>query len=473
MILVALAMVAIIAMAAMSIDLVTLYLAREEAQRSADAAALAAARIISVSGITGGGDPGVGNTANWKAICGPGGGSTSAGLATQVAQAVGGQNSVGSQAATVNVNYSTGGSTTTDCSSLGAAFAVNPLVTVQIQRQSIPTFFSRVWGVTGNTVTATATAEAFNPSDSATDSDGGSTGTLTPVQPRCVKPLFVPNYDPLNTSGCTTNCNKFVNQSNGNIVNPGISVNGTNANGVIGETFWLGANCTHTGTGCTARVTPIQANYAGNSYLKGPPNLLYYPGEAPSSTTAVPSCSAGGDLYEQAVAGCDQSTAYKCGTALANTIDMTQNPAKQNGDVTTGVQCLIHQGSTNGSQPDGQDVLVDSSFPFQIQAGSSNPLVSAGLASSTQISASNSIISLPIYDSGNTVGGSGSTNSVTVVGFLQVFINSVDDFDNINVTVINVAGCGNGSSGSVGTNPVFGSSPVPVRLVTTQTISSP
>ncbi len=53
MVLVALAMVAIIAMAALSIDVITLYLAREEAQRSADAAALAAARVISLSGMTG------------------------------------------------------------------------------------------------------------------------------------------------------------------------------------------------------------------------------------------------------------------------------------------------------------------------------------------------------------------------------------------------------------------------------------
>ena len=48
MLIVALAMVAIIGMAALSIDVITLYLAREEAQRAADAAALTAARVISV-----------------------------------------------------------------------------------------------------------------------------------------------------------------------------------------------------------------------------------------------------------------------------------------------------------------------------------------------------------------------------------------------------------------------------------------
>src|ERR1700686_3572700 len=71
MVLVAMGMVALIAMAALSIDVVTLYLAREEAQRAADAAALAAARVISVSGITGTADPDD-DASSWAAICGGG-----------------------------------------------------------------------------------------------------------------------------------------------------------------------------------------------------------------------------------------------------------------------------------------------------------------------------------------------------------------------------------------------------------------
>ena len=67
MVLVAVAMIAIIAIAALSIDVITLYLAREEAQRSADAAALAAVRILSVSGMTG--DPSNSRTL-WSAVCG-------------------------------------------------------------------------------------------------------------------------------------------------------------------------------------------------------------------------------------------------------------------------------------------------------------------------------------------------------------------------------------------------------------------
>src|ERR1035441_2188341 len=67
--LIAAAMVAIIAMAALSIDIGTLYQAKAEAQRAADAAALTGARVISISGITG--DPLNGGTdGSWADICG-------------------------------------------------------------------------------------------------------------------------------------------------------------------------------------------------------------------------------------------------------------------------------------------------------------------------------------------------------------------------------------------------------------------
>src|SRR5215470_1275310 len=88
MILVAAAMVAIIGMAVLSIDVVAQYVAKEEAQRSADAAALAAARVISLSGITG--DP-TNSSGHWGVICGSGG------VATLAAQAVAAQNIVGNQ----------------------------------------------------------------------------------------------------------------------------------------------------------------------------------------------------------------------------------------------------------------------------------------------------------------------------------------------------------------------------------------
>src|ERR1700693_165039 len=70
---VAITMVAIVSMAALAIDIGTLYQAKAEAQRAADAAALAAAQVISTSGITG--DPS--NTAGgWQNTCGTTGNAT-------------------------------------------------------------------------------------------------------------------------------------------------------------------------------------------------------------------------------------------------------------------------------------------------------------------------------------------------------------------------------------------------------------
>lgn len=246
MVLVALAMVAIIAMAALSIDVSTLYLAREEAQRSADAAALAAARVISISGMTG--DP-ANKASSWQAVCG---GANSP--ATQAAKAVATQSAVGNTVGTVNVTYSAAGTSSTDCSTFPAngAFSVNPLVTVQITRSSLPTFFSRIWGNSGNSVSATATAEVFNPSNAVAN---GITTKITPVQPRCVKPWVVPNLDPLKPS-CTGNC--VVDTTDGHIINPGISPGGGNATGVIGERFLLIPDCFYKfpAASCSLRSNP-------------------------------------------------------------------------------------------------------------------------------------------------------------------------------------------------------------------------
>ena len=71
-----------------------------------------------------------------------------------------------------------------------------------------------------------------------------------------------------------------------------------------------------------------------------------------------------------------------------------------------------------------------------------------------------------IFDNLNNPIAASGGSSVTVVGFLQVFINSADDNGNVNVTVLNVSGCGkNVASGTVA---IKGTSSVPVRLITPQ-----
>lgn len=488
MVLVAVAMIAIIAMAALSIDVITLYLAKLETQRSADAAALAAAKIIALSGITG--DPSNG-TSNWGSICG---GSTSS--ATQVAQAVAQQNSVGTIAVpttSVTVTYSAGSggaviTSSPDCTALSTnAFGVNPLVTVKIVRANLPNFFSRIWGNAGTSVSASATAEAFNPSDSGTTGNQ-TTGTLTPVQPRCVKPWVLANRDPLNPapitcasglcycdqSGGPGSCNAIVNLTDGSIVHPGISTGGTGTNGIIGETFWLSANCMHDPNTCNLRTTTMKANFTGGpdgGNLEWAPNLLYLPGQVGTAVNAVPSaCSSGGN-YETAIVGCDQPTNYSCGIPPSsnpnpNIVDLSINP---NGPTADAAQCVIYQGTPGDiTASSGQDYFgtfaAPGSYPFQILSGSNTPLGKSGLTGSA-VTTSPSIVSLPIYDDTSATLTSGVATNVTFVGFLQVFINAFDAKGNLFVTVLNVAGCGNGSPTPVGA-PIIGNSPLPVRLIT-------
>lgn len=443
MILVAVAMVAIIAMAALSIDVTTLYLVREEAQRSADAAALAAARVLSLSGVTGDPDNVQGSlpSSPWPAACS---------AATQVAQAVANQNAVGGTVAnTVTVTFLYNG-TTTDCTSTTGGFAINPQVQVKVIRQGLPTFFSRIWNRGSNSVSATATAEVFNPSNSGTIAPNG----IVPVNPRCVKPWIVPNRDPENAGA------PFVSLTDGSIQNPGIQLYpGTGTGAVIGERFAFVADCLTGNPDCRHGAGSGLIDNPPGFNQQGPGTLDYVPALIGGTANAVPGCATGSD-YQEATAGCDQSTVYACGIIGGGAqADLTFNPGKVNGDTATATQCLIHQGT-------GQDVLDSTVFPFRIQAGSGNPVVTNAV-----ITFSNSIVTVPIYDdtqgTANPVPFAVDQPPVTIVGFLQVFINGMDAISgNLNVTVLNVAGCSNTATASTPT--VSGTSPVPIRLITPQ-----
>jgi hypothetical protein len=453
MALVAVSLVAIIAMAALSIDIGTLYQAKAEAQRAADAAALTAARVISISGITG--DPAIGNTdGSWADICG---GATSP--ATLAAINVAQQNLISGVAvlsANVTVKYGSGsgGATTTDCTGAGANFGVNPVVTANVTSGKLPIFFARVFSLfgsnfSGTTVSASATAEVFNPSGSASLPSG-----MVPVQPRCVKPWIIPNHDPINAT-------TFLNLD-GSITTQGISQLGP---GVIGETFSLASDCASPGVAGTCALT---ANPPQGPPLPPANTARYIPAPVAATLGAIPSgpscaLTAG---YQSAIGGCDQSTVYACGVIGGSQADLTENPVNPTvvgGDTATATECLIHQLSGGNDQLAGFPAPV---FPFQIQAGFGNPLVQAGASTGVNanniITTSNSIVTLPIYD--GTALAVVASPPVTIVGFLQVFINTVDVAGNLSMTVLNVSGCG--SSVAAGTPSANGTSPVPVRLIT-------
>jgi hypothetical protein len=200
--LVAISMVSLLAMAALAIDVVTLYVARTEVQRAADAAALAGAKAIADSGVTTlpSGDGNLGNAI-----------TLAQSMATSAITAV--------LSATAPLNNPVAGNSPALVGLPAFNFVPNnnPTVTVVVQQTNLPTFFARIFGQTAATTSASATAEAYNPSNMA---------TFTPIAPRCVKPWLVVNKDP--GSGAA-----FISATGG--INSG--------SGVIGETFYLASGC--------------------------------------------------------------------------------------------------------------------------------------------------------------------------------------------------------------------------------------
>jgi hypothetical protein len=432
MIIVVIAMMSMLAMVALAVDVITLYAARSEAQRAADAAALAAAKMLVDAGVTG--DP---------TLINPTVQSTAQTLATQAAQSVAGQSGIAGRpiaAADVAVTFPNGGNS--------ASFAINPTVNVTVQNTNLPTFFARIWSRAALTVRATATAEGFNPSNSSTLNGG----TGVPVIARGVKPFLLPNCDPVNANNLGSNCGAgnatFFNVVTGALTNPGPA-----PAGIIGETFNVSSDC-GPGPACT---------------LGAPTAGLYYPVALPAATDACPStCGGGGTNFETDIE-CSNPTPISCSNAgptapIVNILppDTTVFPEGGGGPAQSGVECLIHQRPGNG-----MDTLASPiTYPLQIQVGNNHPLEGTPtLSSNDYITTSDSLVTVPVYD-GTAIPGPGG---VTIIGFLQVFINrawpagggpKAGSFD---ITIVNVAGCGSGATAA----PVYtgNSSAVPVRLI--------
>ncbi len=410
------------AMAALAIDVVTLYGARSEAQLAADSAALAGARVLANSGMTSDTTGGLAPAAE--------------ALATTVAKQVATSNDVGGRnlkPTEVNVSFN----------DTAPSFATNPHVTVQVQRTDVPTFFARIWGSTQVTVGASATAEAYNPSPPPAFATPGGGGP--PVAPICVKPWLLPNIDPTQTNPS----NPIFNPS-GAISNPGLVgqswPNATNLKGLYAGC----GDCSFSGGGITA-----------------PAPGAYYPGDPtyfPAPTQALPACSAGFiKPYQLAVAGCVQQP-ISCGsTALVN-IDVGAYGPTRDLDTVDAVKCLIHYNAPGDS--DSIDLTATPVPPFEFLGGNLNPVAGAV---GTDVLVSDSLVTIPVinYPPGTPF------NPVQVIGFLQVFLNPqtggalpppLPGPPQIPATIINMAGCGYSVTTA---QPILGngSSPVPVRLI--------
>ena len=422
------AIVLVLAMAALAIDVATLYLARSEAQRAADAAALAAARaFIVASTSTAPGDV------------------TAEGVATSVAQqqasaAVALNNIAGQPAQLVPPLASN--------PVLNFSNPSNPTVTVSVQQTGLPTFFSRIWSRAPNSVSATAVAEAYNPSASASNPG---------VNVQCVKPFIIPNKDPGNS------LDAFI-DPNGALVHPGRAA--PNGTGIVGELLTFNLDCPAAGCGVVPYHQPTATT---------PDQIDFVPAVLPAATSGVfcPSCAAGntGTQFENDISCCN-SAALACSTASGNTVtvDTTTVVSGSPGPLSNGLQCLIHKNPSSGMDSlDPQGFPAVSGSPFRFVAGANNPLLrppSPVVRSGELLATSDSVISLMISD-GPIVGG-----TVNVVGYMQVFI--VDEFPAVPGSppipqhftgyLLNVSGCGN--SARPGTAIVGGgAAPIAVRLI--------
>ncbi len=414
LVLVAVSLVVLLSVSALAIDLGMLYVARNEAQRAADAAALAGAYTFITSGCTSTGG------------CIAGGPQET--MALQQAEAVGAQNAIVGQAAQIQN------------SDISFTYPTpeEPQITVTVERNAargdaIPTIFAKMFGTTSAGVSATATAEAYNP-------EGAAPGSPQ-VGDNCVAPFLVPNCDANHYNSPTGNENKscasgypggyFIDPTTGGIVNDSPVSQG----GVIGQ--------------------PWQLHY-GNT---GPSN-----GAAPSQWYLVAyGNSQSGSNLRQYISQCTPMT-INCGDTL-----QTYN-GKSNGPVDQGVEDRIHASGLGMNQ--GQDTINTSTgLPFPITGGLNNP--TSGLVGKVYYGPSDSVVTVPVYD-GHALSAGGST--VTVVGFMQLFLqdanhSGTDDY--IDAVIMNVSGCGSGGAGAggAGAGPAApevvttGGAPIPIRLI--------
>jgi hypothetical protein len=418
--LVAVAMVSFVAMGALAIDLTSLYSARGEIQRAADAAALAGAKAFVDSGVTT--DPG---NANLQSIAQT--------MAQSYATAAAAQNLVAKGAPQL-VPAVPG----MDFSLLG-----NPRITVTLQRTGLPLFFARIWGSSFVSVSATAVAEAYNPSYS----QSGSTSFL-PSAPKCVKPLLIPNDDP-QFGG------HFINSSNG-------TVNISAGAQFIGEQVSFTTAC-----------KPGPGNVKG-CFLPNKPKAGEYIPMLVGSThqychgNSAQGCSGGGSDFEQSIECCDGTPFNypQCGTSGTFAAwDPTLDPkgiGRGASPVTSGLQCLIHS--------NGNSAQADSLDPSAFSSGKGPLLISPGTFSQTRygissgaiLGTSDSIITVPLFDNSVPLP---ANNQVTIVGFLTVFVNDINaNGGAFTATIMNVTGCGNSPSSAPAVSG-GGVSAIPVRLI--------
>lgn len=431
------AMVVLLGICALAIDLVAAYLGRVQCQRAADAAALAGASIFVNYGCTSTGG------------CSAGGPQEA--LATTQAVAVAGQNQVMGLAPT--------GSTVVTQFSYPSP--EEPQITVTVYRDAVhgdplPTFFAKIFGIDSVNISASATAEAYNPS-------GGG----VPVGSGCIKPFLVPNCDPnhpvpLSDPKANSNC-----PCGGTGTSNGDCPASTSAGPTTGDYMSYYVDPI-TGDIVNPGLCDWDSAYGvckPGSGVIGAPWTLHDNG-TPSQWYTIAFTTQSGQVYRNYITQCAPQT-IACTTYL-DTLN-----GKKLGPTDQGIDDLIHA-SADGLNH-GQDYMCSPSWPdstgthcttvpFTILGGSNNPYNMAGLT--IPGGPSDSLANVVLYNGAPLPSGGGT---VQVQGFMTIFVqdvthSGVDDI--VDTIVTQIGGCG-GTAGSSGTTPIagLGGSFIPIRLI--------
>jgi hypothetical protein len=423
--LVAIALVVVLGMAALAVDVTFFYIAHSQAQKAADAAALAGAKAFVTSGFTSWqlGDPASGGAQ--ALVC-----NGTNGFADAQAKAAANQNKIaGAPATTV----------TTTCT-----FAAgNPQITVNLSRTDLPIFFGRVWSSAAVQVSATAKAEAYNPS-----------GESVPIEVGSVKPWLVTNCPPIG------NC-YFLDPATYQIQTPS----------PVGQTIDLQEFQLDVGTGLPVGILPPVIPSIFNTFFR-PLNIPITAATASCPSSSAPSCGSvdpGGPGYFETVA-CANSLRLQCGLAAPQGVTgytLLTPPTDQ------AAMCLVHADALGLAQ--GQDVITapapGSGLPVEIDGGFNNP--NSSLRGVLNISRSDSVVSVPLFDGRDPACALGLPVgcNINIIGFLQLAITKITKpavgpltVVVIEAVVLNISGCG---AAPPAANAVAGGgvAPIPVRLV--------
>lgn len=420
----------LLGMSALSIDLTAMYVTRNEAQRAADAGALAGATVFVDVGCT---------VASGGCVKG----GPQEAPARQQAIAAASQNPVGGQAPTAGNPSADPPIIPTVEVDFSYPTPEEPQITVTVHRDTahgnaMATYFAKALGISAVDISASAKAEAFNP-----------TGSDIPIGVQCLRPFLVPNCDPVHADpadpanlnpACDTTAGYFIDPTTRAIVHPGdYEPSNPKTSGVFGMPWTL-----HTDAG---------------------PSEWYLIKFEPSSS--------GSDLRTY-ISTCAPKT-ISCGSKLDTLVGAKAGPVAQ------GVNELIHadkaclSGQDTICAPDPSSNLAPSGAscatrPFPITGGTNNPIL--GVRGKVYAGPSDSVITAAIYDGSDL--GSGGTN-IAILGYMQLFITrTIGDKGSpctgvgkdVEVVILNISTCG-ASSGSSGSGPPITSagSPIPIRLI--------